>query len=330
MQSHWKRLICLVAGMWLPVVLLGCLYLSQGWYFFPNSIIVKSAISTHEASLFLGIIDRLYNQIYTNPHIAVLFVVSAAIMVGNLREQKWYQQPRAVWLFIFLVTTVLHCATASMGWFFRYESYLLATGLLGIVPSIHDLVQSLFARRFVWKDYMIPIPVSILLAGLLITPLHTQFLSIQKIVPGAKNIYHQQYQMGRFLKTYYNEETVVANDIGAINYLANIYCLDIMGLGSMEPLKAKARGRLSPEFIDAWARLKNANIAVTYASWWKGAVPSTWILVGTWTVPEKVTVSDRTVSFYALNGDEAQRIASNLLAFKTNLPNDVDVRLYFP
>ncbi len=48
------------------------------------------------------------------------------------------------------------------------------------------------------------------------------------------NIYEQQYQMGLFVRRYYQNSTVALNDIGAVNFLADIHCLDLLGLANAE------------------------------------------------------------------------------------------------
>ena len=55
------------------------------------------------------------------------------------------------------------------------------------------------------------------------------------------NIYEQQYQMGLFVRRYYQGSTVALNDIGAVNFLADIHCLDIWGLANAEVAAAKQK-----------------------------------------------------------------------------------------
>ncbi len=52
--------------------------------------------------------------------------------------------------------------------------------------------------------------------------------------------------MGLFLNEYYNEDCIAANDIGAINYLADVKCIDLKGLGSKDiaPFKLKMKIRI--------------------------------------------------------------------------------------
>jgi hypothetical protein len=327
LNQQWKRLLYLIIGAALPVVVLGCLYLAMGWYFFPNSIMVKSAITTQEANWLYGVWVRLYHQLYSTPHVAVLFLLAIPLLIGKLNKNDWQKDSSPAWLIVFGCATLMHCAFASMGWFFRYEGYVLALGFLSLAPFIGAMIhqkksgEQWYLQTVQWGFYT-----AILV--LLISPYQTHMLSIQKIVPGAKNIYEQQYQMGRFLHQYYEEEAVLANDIGAINYLADLYCLDLMGLGSMEPLKAAQHNRFTTEYTETWCRMQGASIAILYSGWWKEATPPSWRLVGTWTVPEKVTVSEQTVSFYALHADAVRPLSLHLFAFQGELPKDVEVKIF--
>ena len=58
-----------------------------------------------------------------------------------------------------------------------------------------------------------------------------------------------------------------------------------------------------------------------------GTIPSDWIQVGTWKVPEEVVVADRTVTFYATRPAEATLLARALQAFQARLPPAVSARI---
>ena len=67
-----------------------------------------------------------------------------------------------------------------------------------------------------------------------------------RIPRATKNIHEQQYQMGRFLAEHYEGTTVTANDIGAITFLADIGCVDLVGLASMEAAQLRRKLEADP------------------------------------------------------------------------------------
>jgi hypothetical protein len=140
-----------------------------------------------------------------------------------------------------------------------------------------------------------------------------------------KNIYDQQYQMARFLETYYSGDAVAANDIGAINFMSDVRCLDLWGLGSVEVTRAKLAGAFNTSKIAELAALHQVRIALLYSVWFQGdeSVPESWIKVGQWTIRECVVCGYPTVSFYAIDENEAERLKQNLQAFSVRLPADV-------
>ncbi len=61
--------------------------------------------------------------------------------------------------------------------------------------------------------------------------------------------------MALFLKDFYAGNVVAANDMGAINYIADIRCLDLYGLASMEVADLKrAGGATTPRRYIAWLK----------------------------------------------------------------------------
>lgn len=330
MKGEWKRIAYLLLGALVPVVLLGCIYIAMGWYFFPNSIMVKSAINTQESVWIYGVLSRFYHQLFTTTHVTVLFLLAVPPLLWKLREENGLRNEHAGWLFVFITTAILHSAFASMGWFYRYEGYFLALGFISLSTILGEWLDGLLHQTNSWQQRFVYYGIPAVIIALILPPFQSNILSFQKIVPGAKNIYEQQYQMGQFLRQYYNGETVMANDIGAINFLADIYCLDLMGLGSMGPLEAGRQGKYSSAFTESWGKVTGAKIAVMYAGWWKEAIPSSWRLTGTWTVPEKVTVGDQTVEFFALEPSAFEPLAFNLIAFQNELPDGVEVKVFYP
>jgi hypothetical protein len=115
---------------------------------------------------------------------------------------------------------------------------------------------------------------------------------------------------------------VAANDIGAINYYADIANLDLWGLASLEVLRARRGGYYSSRWIDSLSRAKGVRIAVVYDAWFKeiGGLPTSWTPVGKWAIRNNVAAGGDTVSFYAVQPSEAPALACRLAEFGPTLP----------
>jgi hypothetical protein len=143
-------------------------------------------------------------------------------------------------------------------------------------------------------------------------------------------VYEQQYQMAAFLATHYSGATVMANDIGAVSALADVRLVDLYGLATRETAAARRAGRLDRAFLEDLAAATRPEVIVVYRSWFADALPPSWIEVGTWRVPEKVVVADRTVTFLARDEPGARRLAAALTTFAPSLPPRVVSRVAGP
>ncbi|GAG93531.1 unnamed protein product, partial [marine sediment metagenome] len=216
-------------------------------------------------------------------------------------------------------TTLLHMLFAKTGHFFRYEAYLVALGIFVIAIAARDYWPQKLSISFN-QSLMIKCIAVVLLIYLIILPLRHRGLGSLMATPQAtSNIYQQQYQMGLFLKEFYQGEAVAANDIGAINYLADINCLDLVGLGSLEVARAKRSGCYNTDKIYHLAKEKKIKIAIVYDPFSR----EEWIKVGQWTIPNNVVCAGDTVSFYAVEPEEESKLIENLRSFSSRLPADV-------
>ncbi len=334
----------------LPLVIHGWISVSKGWYFLPNSVLLKGA--TPDLSFFGGIIKFFgysgYYQTLLSPHI--LFFILAALVVFILQHNK----PEGIWrdpsimIIVFIATTLLHMQFAKtiVIQFMRYEAYLVALGLLVTAIALSRYLPGKLSFKTV-KSLAPKYAAIALLIILVILPLakilvKRGFASLIKIPRATTNIYQQQYQMGLFLREFYQGAAVAANDVGAINYLADIRCLDLWGLGSIEVAKEKKDGDYHEEQIYHLAKSKDVKIAVVYDDWflpggrlWEGVrfdatpsparrgIPSQWIKAGEWKIRNNVICNRNTVSFYAVDSKEADILTENLKGFSSRLPKDV-------
>jgi len=301
----------------LPPAVFAAVSVAHGWPPLPTSLLLKRA--TFDAPGMAGLVDRLGGHAIRTlgeaPHLLVLLaavlVMSAVLPVSRLVRR---------WDAIYVIGTLLHVQLAAIGWLFRYEAYLVA---LGLVLVARHLVEGTAAART-------PVARPALALGALVAmaPLLTRGVDALEETPAAvKNIYEQQYQMGLFLRELPAGSAVMANDIGAIAYLADVRLVDLFGLATRETAAARRAGRVDQALLARLAAETTPAAIVIYRSWFADAVPPQWVEVGTWKVPDKVVVADRTVSFYAPDAGSAARLGRALAAFQSRLPPAVVARV---
>jgi hypothetical protein len=145
----------------------------------------------------------------------------------------------------------------------------------------------------------------------------------------SHNIYAEQWQMARFVRRFYSGSVLALNDIGAVNYLSDIECVDLFGLATVEVARMKLAGRFETASIRALNAARGTRIALVYTGWFTSPapLPTDWIKVGEWTIPDNVICGGDTVSFYSVDPSERLRLADNLRMFGSTLPPGVVQRL---
>jgi hypothetical protein len=276
--------------------------------------------------LYLGLRQLVYNI-----HILVLVVAVVAMMILALRRGGRFWEKAKVLAVLFFAVTVIHMFFARSGYFLnrisqiRYDAYLVTLGLFAL------LHLAAAGRKFGEKPRGPAKWARVLLVVFVLLPLLEWGMQSNGQVPRAShNIYAQQYQMGRFLRQFYQGQSVVANDIGAINFLADIRCFDIWGLASRDIADAVLEKTYTGAEISRLARLTGAGIAVVYDYPFHfetvGGIPPGWTRVAQWTIPDNVICAADTVSFYALDPSEIPRLTACLRRFSPQLPEEVRER----
>jgi len=309
--------VAAVAGV-LPLAVYGAVSVAHGWPPLPNSLLLKRAAFAGSGAA--GIVDRLgghaVRTLAEAPHLLVL--LAAVLVLSALRPA-----PPTVrrWDAIFVTATFLHLQLAAIGWLFRYEAYLVAIGVVLVARHLADApVTTAHPGR---ERAALALAICVAAA-----PVVTRAVEALAQTPRAvTNIYEQQYQMGLFLHGLPAGSTVMANDIGAVAYLADVRLIDLYGLATQETARARREGRVDRELLARLAAPAAPAAVVIYRSWFADAIPPDWIQVGTWKVPEEVVVADRTVTFYATRPADAVLLARALQAFQAHLPPSVSARI---
>ena len=169
-------------------------------------------------------------MLLVTPHLLGLAGLLAGMWLWQRRRGVSFWEPGQLMLWISLASMLLHLQFASVGWFFRYEAYLMALGVTALLCNRCDVaVWDWFGqsgRGLLVRKGAVAVAVFLAMA-----PMAQRSAAALAGFPVAShNIYQQQYQMARFLKTYYEGSSVAANDVGAINYMADLRCVDLVGL----------------------------------------------------------------------------------------------------
>lgn len=310
-----------------PSLLYGWISRSHGWYFLPNSLLLKTgALNTPPSEWFPQVFANLVEQANENAAVIALLLLSLASWIA-LSSRREAQAPR-VMLILFSLATISHLIFADLGWFYRYEAYLFPLGLTAIAAAFANVLETLPIRVRLKSN----LTYAILLLALTLTAISwpRARYALRDTVTATGNIYQQQVQMAHFVKKFYSGQTVAANDIGAINYYAGIRVLDLFGLGSLEPAHLKLEGRYNTAHIESLVREQEVAVVIVYDSWFEsyGGFPRSWVKVGEWTIPNNVVCGDDTVSFYAPNPQARAALRNNLVQFSSQLPHGVRSRIF--
>lgn len=314
----------------LPLIIFGIFSIVKGSYFLPNSVLLKSSpVQLHES----GVVNFVSNILIDKLTVAKtgitalatqrLLLILPIIFLFFRNEIKNLVSYKLV-IIILLACTVLQLSFASTGWFYRYEAYLILCS---------TIILSILAVKYfkVWyvKQNRALMPLVLIVVFFLFFPLILRSTAAYaKASQACVNIYEQQYQMGNFVKKYYNTSTIAVNDIGAVSYFNQAKVLDLWGLANIEIAKAKKSNNCTPQFLSNITNNENVDFTIVYDSWFDSALLNKWQKVATWQIKNNVICGDATVSFYAVKANAAASLKTNLLTYQQLLPKDIKVEYY--
>ena len=308
-----------------PIGIYGLISVRHGSFWLPNSLLLKAVLPIHSVLDFLWYTRTKFIDA-ANFSLLMILAVSAYFVRPRRPARVWNQE--VCLLIIFLGASILHLAFAAVGWFYRYEAYLVALGVLVngmLLWQVFSASANSEARRGIRYGLAAGV-LPVLLVAALFATIKQGARALRETPQVTTNIYDQQYQMARFLRDYYQGTTVAANDIGAINVLADIKCLDVFGLASMEVAKAKLENTYNARRIYEMGKDSNAQIAIVYD---EGCTvrraPPQWMWGRRMAHQINLICASDRVQFYAINPSEAVNLAPTWNAFRS-LPPGVSGR----
>jgi hypothetical protein len=318
--------LALAAAGAAPALAMGAISVAKGGYFLPSSVLIKSG-SANGIARFL---NNWESNVHSGPHIVALAILAAGAMLIaliSLPRKKWTTNPTIAKTLLLLAILTAHLIFALIH-FFRYDAYLVSASIYVLALNWVAPWSSRLRSR-VWRA-----PSMRLVGGVCIS-----LTALMLILRGAwifvrtptacHNIYSQQYQMAQVIKRCYTGQPVALNDVGLVNYTADIRLLDLAGLANVEVARAILKRNLGPAEISRLASNAGTKIAVLFPNWFDGTVngplPSSWTKVASWTVPNHWMLGGNTVVFYAVDPAEAPGLSACLEGYRPNLPPEVAV-----
>jgi len=317
-QKRWTKGFLLGFGMMLPLCWLGFYSMLQGWFFLPNSLVLKAyGMNVQETGSLTGFILSWLSKAANYPHCMVamlaLFLVKDIATDGKNRNSAWTS--------IVLLVSLLHFMLARYGHVYRYEAYLMALAWIAVWKT---LVQESISRTvFSFTSWFKKSPaMAILVLCLALSPVYR---SVESFANGSKaivNIFEQQVQTARFVKQYYDRDIIGAIDVGAIAYYSDCRLEDLWGLGTMDFARLKLQNRYRPAEIDSVCRKLGIEMAIAYGN---PIREPGWVKAESWAIRDNRVCARDTVDFYALNPQALSRLEQNLASFRERLPASVIV-----
>ena len=323
--GKWRPAILIGASGLLPVVLYGFWSAANGWYFIPNSVLVKANVALLDPA---GNIPHAFGFLTRNIlfalHLVALLIVSVVLVwrriARSMRDEITYLNV------VFIAASLLQIVFARVDYLFRYEAYLVLAGLITTFLTLHmDFPLKNFLGYYKTTSTFGRV-LTTFATAILIIIFEYRILEPLRITPYASaNIYQQQYQMARFLGEYYPTASVALNDIGAISYYTQIHLTDLAGLGSMESARALLLNRYTTGTIRDMAQKNKVSLAIVYVKWYLpfGGLPSEWRKAGEWEVQNNVILGGSTVTFFAVLPASLEALERNLFEFSSALPQQV-------
>jgi hypothetical protein len=280
----------------------------------PNSVLDKSqgVGSTNGQQDGAGLID-IAGRFARDP------LLSGLVMLAVTYVLLTWGRPagRRVTAVALVVATALHSVFADMGWYERYQAYLIAVGVyvaLGVLAEVPVAAR----RRGLAALVVLTCAFGATKVGLLAKAPHA-----------ADDMYRAQYQAGLFLDRYYRDQPVATDQLGYISLLHHGPITDLGGLADYEVLRNRPEdGPEVPAYLSQLADERGFRVAVLYGVGTLADVPPDWVLAGTLVLDgEPITGVSDEFMFWAVDPDEVEPLLQHLEDFAPTLPARVHLEL---
>lgn len=332
-QKYKLSLLSFIAAA-LSVSIIGIYFIYNGGTFFPYSVIVKSNLAEQTfwakiipfKSILNNFIWNKWSRVYLTCFIILIAFSLFTQFVIMFRKRKIDGVTYVI--FAFLINLFLYISFARFGWLNRYEAFLFPMVLSLFFYSVYQLYPFLIKNITLKKKMLLCLMMGLFLLYPLIRLTQRSVFNYICIKRGSEEIYYQQYQTAKFIKKYYENQSVGINDIGYPSFFSNSYIVDMFGLGNKNIALSK---KLSEEYLTKVIRTelkkKNVNVIFIYKNWFEPNVYKGYTEIGSWKLSNCCSiVANSEVTVYSSNDPkDLQYLIRSLKEFnKKELPSRVN------
>ena len=209
MQRKWRCAFSLGFGMSIPVLGFAAYSMANGGYPLPNSLMMKGNIDDTFSIQAFSILLKVH-YLWT---LAILLIISTALchFGSNPQLKKLMVLPLTV-----LAMILIHLQLAQLGWFWRYEGYLIILGAIAAAPLLEPL-QVWLKKRSLTESISV-----FAILFVFCMPLFSRTVTATgQIVHAAGNIHDQQVQMAKVVQNLGPGASVAINDLGAVSFFTD-------------------------------------------------------------------------------------------------------------
>lgn len=314
----WRDRLPMVVGVGaasgVPLLLFAVFNKAMGQGLLPSPVLDKSQFTGVDFVQPFGF-QNITSRFAQDPLIPVL----AFLALGYLALCRPGKNHNVFPAVVMVVATTLHMTFASVGWFERYQIYLVILGVYTAISILAEVTADLPTMRV--KTMQTGIVVITCLA-MFLAPL--KWANLHYTPLAIVDTYRQRYQAARFLERYYKGQSVATGELGYISLYHQGPITDLLGLGDYEVLRHRQTGRYQKEDFAQLAHERRFRVVAAYPTTLQGHTPDNWIAVGTWTIKGR-TFSAYTPDFwfFATTPEEVRPLQAHLRDYARNLPASV-------
>ena len=241
-----------------PAAIYGVVSVLHGCYWLPHSISLKGISGRAASHSPIEFARHFVTMVGRAPYLgALLALILILLALPALRADL----RRRALLFVVGIVAILHLTLAEIGWVYRYEAYVIACAIVAVAYGVSVVNLRTTSHRCAAVAL-------VLIAANGSHSLYQRTAEADLTIPmRAVSIYCQQIQMARFLGQFEPGATIAANDVGAINYYANINTIDLVGLSDKEVFWLRRNNAYTTDAMAALATRRGMKIAIVYDSW---------------------------------------------------------------